>query len=175
MKTSASERRAQRGFTLVEIMISVAIVGALASVAIPQLDRATLRARTAERKTVLPALGRAITDTISVQQRLPLNPWAGDANPPGPPTRTKRRVDWTLAGWLDVPMVIQGDCYYTYQFVAEDPAGTGDDVTLSVTATGDLDQDGDPSVKVVLWRATGYAFQVDSEIPVAGAEDQGTF
>lgn len=171
----ARERRTQRGFTLVEIMISVAIVGALASVAIPQYERATLRARTAERKTVLPAVGRAITDTISVQQRMPSNPWAGVANPPGPLAKHKRKVDWTLVGWRDVPMVIQGDCYYAYQFHAEDTTGTGDDVTLVVTATGDLDQDGVASVKTVQWHAVGYAFSAPTETPAPGFEDQAGY
>lgn len=155
----ARGHRGQRGFSLVELMIAVAIVGALASVAIPQYDRATLRARTAERKTVVPALGRAITDAISVQQRMPSNPWNGAANPPGAPVKHKRKVNWTLAGWRDVPMVIQGDCYYTYTFTAEDVAGDGNDVTVTVTATGDLDQDGDPSVMTAIWHAVGYAFE----------------
>jgi prepilin-type N-terminal cleavage/methylation domain-containing protein len=139
---SARKARRTRGFTLVEIMVTTAIIGALASVAIPQYTRATLRARTAERKTVVNALGRAITETISVQQRMPANPWNGVDNPAGVPGGFKRRMDWTLAGWVIVPMVIQGDCYYTYRFFGEDVTGTGDDVSLTLTATGDLDQDG---------------------------------
>ena len=40
-----------RGFTLIEVMMVVAIMGLLSSVALPQYQRAVLRARSAERDT----------------------------------------------------------------------------------------------------------------------------
>jgi prepilin-type N-terminal cleavage/methylation domain-containing protein len=175
----AARRRTERGFSLVELMISVAIIGALASVALPQMERAQLRARAAERKTVLNALGRALTDTISIQNKLPTNPrtnpWIGADNPPGAPGKQKRVLDWKLAGWTSVPMVIQGDCYYTYSFTAEDPGGTGDDLTVTIVSTGDLDGDGDPSVKTLVYKGVGYAFDAPTETPPAGQEDVGVF
>ncbi len=46
-------RRLHRGFTLIELMIVVSIVGMLSTVALPVYRRATLRVRTAERGTIL--------------------------------------------------------------------------------------------------------------------------
>lgn len=169
-----------RGFTLVELMVAVAIVGLLASIALPQFQRATLRARAAERLTIMEAIGRAANDVIMQQQRVPgcaaaACTWSGGPNPPGVPGTTKRTFDWTLAGWRDLPLVVAGDSYYSYQFVAQDAAGDGKDVTLTLLSQGDLDGDGVPSTKQIIYRAVGYAFQLSSEVPARGAEDLTTF
>jgi hypothetical protein len=75
----------------------------------------------------------------------------------------KRRFDPTLAGWAGFPMVVEGDAYYSYSFIAADPDPRGTNVTLSVTAVGDLDGDGTPSTRTTTYSAPGYSFQPNPE------------
>lgn len=156
---SASRRAAARGFTLIELMVSVGIVGCLASVALPSYQRAVLRARAAERDTVMEALARAVNDSVTQQQRIPGGSWTGAANPPGTPGPTKRRFDWTMVGWTQLPMMVAGDAYYSYSFAALDPNQDGKNVSLSVTAVGDLDGDGVAVTRIVTYAGIGYTFQ----------------
>ena len=51
--------RAQRGFTLIELMIVVAIIGILAAIAIPNFVQYQMRSRTSEAKTNLAAIKTA--------------------------------------------------------------------------------------------------------------------
>jgi type IV pilus assembly protein PilA len=177
MKSTHSSRL--RGFTLVELMIVVATIGMLASVAISEFSRSQLRSKAAERSSIMNAIGTGLNDMIMQRdgqaQRVPGNLFVGAWNPVGVPTTAKRGFDWTLAGWSMLPMVVQGNTYYSYSFTVADPAPVGTNTTMTLLAQGDLDGDGLFSWKQMNYQGLGYVFRLVSEVPVHGAEDWQTY
>jgi type IV pilus assembly protein PilA len=57
-------QRAQRGFTLIELMIVVAIVGILAAIAIPQYQDYTIRTRTSEILVLMDPAKKVVSENI---------------------------------------------------------------------------------------------------------------
>ena len=134
-------RRRESGFTMIEAMITVAIVAILASVAIPLFKRHQLVSKTAESKTNLASLRVAEEARYSEQ---------GEYVPAAPEPATipgNQTVDFDTAGsdFRELGWSPEGRVYFSYGVsVSADLTG------YTADAGADIDQDG----IVQIW---GYA------------------
>jgi prepilin-type N-terminal cleavage/methylation domain-containing protein len=151
-------RRSPHGFTLIELMISVAIVGILASVALPSLSTLQFRSKSAERKFMMQSIYRAIDDVWVRDSRFPADSGGGvtTLNLPDQPNAspgTTKRV-WRLASsdptdhWGKLGLTVEGAVYYSYSAVA---TASGNRRDITIIAYGDLDGDGIQNVWTKQW------------------------
>jgi prepilin-type N-terminal cleavage/methylation domain-containing protein len=113
MTTSARSPR-QRGFTLIEIMLVVAIIGIISTLAIPGYQRMSARARKAELHTVLGKFVQGFRnnyDTTGVYGPPMDSAWNPPENP-GPSAEWKP----TLKGWQDIPFPPEGGLHLRYHY-----------------------------------------------------------
>ncbi len=149
-------RNGKKGFTLIELMIVVAIIGILAAIAIPNFLRFQLRARSSEGKTNIAAL-RTAQESFSAE----FGTYRSANQTPNPaPGATKMVFDadddskggFTATGWSP-----EGRVFFVYAMASN---ATGTNYTVDAQA----DIDGDSTVQ--LW---GYLKPDASNAYVAGA------
>ena len=114
-----TKNRIQKGFTLIELMIVVAIIGILAAVALPAYQDYTVRAKVSELILAASAYRTAISEKFQTDND-PANAGSGLAQPSGGKIRSGSTV--TAAGTI----VMVG---------AVDATSTGQAVTLTITPT----------------------------------------
>jgi type IV pilus assembly protein PilA len=127
-------RNNEKGFTLIELMIVVAIIGILAAIAIPNFLNYQLKSKTSEAKVNLGAIAtsqeswRAENDTY-----IDCNAYPGAVG--------ASKQTWTRANagnFTSIGFAPSGDVYYQYAV----PAAGVSSTAFGATAEADLDSDG---------------------------------
>jgi prepilin-type N-terminal cleavage/methylation domain-containing protein len=152
MKIHAPRPERNFGFTLIELMIVVAIIGILSAIAAPLLSSHQLRAKSSEGKTNLGAI-RVVEETLFSEHGAYVPANAEPTLIPGasPSAFDSVNSDYALIGWAP-----EGRVYFSYA-VAVSPDGSG----YTADAAADIDGDG----VVQIW---GYAKPSASETLTAG-------
>lgn len=144
------KKNKKSGFTLIELMIVVAIIGILAAIAIPNFIRYQLRSKTSEAKVNLGAIKTNLTDFRAAHRNqypgmIAVVPamvdvqgnkqsWAPAVCADGCiSTMADACISWDCVGWSP-----EGDVYYIYQGDRiANPTEYGTAATANLDASGD--------------------------------------
>ena len=123
-------RNNQKGFTLIELMIVVAIIGILAAIAIPNFMQYQLKAKSAEAKTNLGSIKTA-QEAYKAERDVYVTCTAS----PAASVPNSAKVAWVDAGgFATIGFAPSGEVYYKYSVSNVSTA-----LDFTGTAVGDLD------------------------------------
>lgn len=147
----------KRGFTLIELMIVVAILGILAAVAIPAFINYMKRAKTSEATVNVDRMYEGVVayfeqkhvkkgvDSVSSSSCLPAAAKKPATVPKGEEEVGDPTAWYNDATWKGLDFAMSDNHIYQYQFVTSDDGCAVVTATFTAAAHGDIDGDGDTS------------------------------
>ena len=147
-------RKSKKGFTLIELMIVVAIIGILAAIAIPNFLRFQLKSKSSEGKVNIAAI-RTAEESYLAEFGSYVAAGATPASVPGTskdawPTTGAGTADFDTLGWSP-----EGQVFFGYEVNASGSAYT-------IAAAADIDGDGENQVWGYVKPTTGSTTGVDT-------------
>jgi type IV pilus assembly protein PilA len=141
--------RTNKGFSLVELMIVVAIIGILAAIAIPNFMTMQLKAKRGE----LPSNVNGIKTAELAYDAMYDGFISAVQNPSGTPSKAAVLWDPTVAGWKELPWAPDGEVRGNYTVVA---------ATTDFLITANCDVDADSNLATYTASATLGATQTSN-------------